>query len=218
VKKVAEMSASNVVQLKPSVIKFLAVKKRPEQLVRKPNAELRTREYLTETEVDALIAAAKTNRWGHRDALMILLAYRHGLRASELVGLRKEQIDFTGSRIHVRRVKNSDDSTHPLTGKELRALRQQIRDNPNAPYVFVSERGTPFNPISFTQIVEKAGKKAGLNIKCHAHMLRHACGFHLANSGQDTRSIQAYLGHRNIQNTAVYMQLAANRFNGFFRD
>jgi integrase len=213
------MSASNVVQLTSRNISFLAVKNtRPAHLVRKPNSELRTREYLTEAEVEALLVAAKSNRWGHRDLLMILLAYRHGLRASELVGLRWEQVDFKGSRIHIRRVKNSADSTHPLTGKELRALRQQQRDNPNSPYVFISERGTPFNPISFSQMVEKAGVKAGLGIKCHAHMLRHACGFHLANSGQDTRSIQAYLGHRNIQNTTVYMQLASNRFTGFFRD
>jgi type 1 fimbriae regulatory protein FimB/type 1 fimbriae regulatory protein FimE len=149
---------------------------------------------------------------------MILLAYRHGLRASELVGLRWEQVDFKGSRIHIRRVKSSDDGTHPLSGKELRALRQQQRDNPKSPYVFVSERGTPFNPTSFSQIVEKVGLKAGLGIKCHAHMLRHACGFHLATNGQDTRSIQAYLGDGNIQNTTIYTQLAANRFNGFFRD
>ena len=213
------MSASNVAQLPSRNIDFLAVKNaKPAQLVRKPNVDLRTREYLTETEVEGLLVAAKSNRWGHRDALMILLAYRHGLRASELVGLRWEQIEFKGSRIHIRRVKNSDDATHPLTGKELRALRQQQRDNPSSPYVFVSERGTPFNPISFSQMVEEAGLKAGLEIKCHAHMLRHACGFHLANSGQDTRAIQAYLGHRNIQNTTRYTQLAANRFNGFFRD
>ena len=213
------MSASNVVQLMPRSIDFLAVKTpQPEQLVRKPNSELRTREYLTEAEVEALIAAAKSNRHGHRNALMILLAYRHGLRASELVGLRWEQVDFKGSRIHIRRVKSSDDATHPLTGKELRALRQQQRDNSNSPYVFISERGTPFNPISFSQMVDKVGKKAGLEIKCHAHMLRHACGFHLANSGQDTRAIQAYLGHRNIQNTTIYTQLASNRFNGFFQD
>lgn len=213
------MSASNVIPLPSRNIDFLAVKNtKPAHLVRKPNSALRTREYLTETEVEALLVAAKSNRWGYRDSLMILLAYRHGLRASELVGLRWEQIDFKGSRIHIRRVKNSDDSTHPLTGKELRALRQQQRDNPASPYVFISERGTPFNPISFSQMVEKAGIKAGLNIKCHAHMLRHACGFYLANNGQDTRAIQAYLGHRNIQNTTVYMQLASNRFTKFFCD
>jgi len=213
------MSASNVVPLPSRNIQLLAVKNlKPAQLVRKPNSELRTREYLTETEVEDLIAAAKLNRHGHRDSLMILLAYRHGLRASELVRLHWEQIDFKGARIHVRRVKNSDDSTHPLTGKELRALRQEQRDNPNSAYVFVSERGTPFNPISFSQIVEKAGIKAGLEIKCHAHMLRHACGYKLANDGQDTRSIQSYLGHRNIQNTTIYMQLASNRFNAFFKD
>ncbi len=186
--------------------------------LRKPNSELRTREHLTADEVETLIAAAARNRWGKRDALMILLAYRHGLRARELCDLRWEQVDFNGAVLHVRRIKNGSPSTHPLTGKELRALRQHQRESRQIPFVFVSERGAPLNAAGFSRMVERAGKAAGLGLKVHAHMLRHACGFALANAGHDTRSLQAYLGHRNIQNTVRYSELAPERFKGFWQD
>jgi integrase len=186
--------------------------------IRVANAALRTREHLTLDEVEALIEAAKANRSGHRDALMILLAYRHGLRAAEVVDLRWEQIDFKSAALHVRRVKNGIPATHPLTGRELRALRRHQREAGSAVFVFVSDRGAPLTAIAFSRMVERAAVKAGLEIKAHAHMLRHACGFKLANDGVDTRSLQAYLGHRNIQNTTRYTALAPNRFKGFWRD
>jgi integrase len=186
--------------------------------LRLPNAALRTREHLTLAEVEKLITAARGNRWGNRDALMILLAFRHGLRAGEVVDLRWEQIDFNGAALHVRRIKNGSPSTHPLTGRELRALRQYQRDSSRSPFVFVSERGAPLNAAGFSRMVERAGKAAGLDVKAHAHMLRHACGFALANAGHDTRSLQAYLGHRNIQNTVRYAALAPGRFAEFWRD
>src|ERR1700746_3067556 len=118
-------------------------------LRRRKNGELRTREHLTIDEVERLIEAAKTNRYGHRDALMILLAFRHGLRAGEVVDLRWEQIDFPSAAIHIRRIKNGSPSTHPLTGRELRALRQHQRAAPGSPFVFVSERGAPLNAAGF---------------------------------------------------------------------
>jgi integrase len=182
---------------------------------RKPNAELRTREHLTATEVDRLIEAAKGNRQGHRDATMILLAYRHGLRASEVCDLRWDQIDFDQAVLHVRRVKAGTPSTHPLTGSELRALRRLQRET-SSPFVFVSERGSPFTVSGFRRMIERAA--SGLEIKVHPHMLRHACGFKLANDGVDTRALQAYLGHRNIQHTVRYTELAPDRFKGFWRD
>jgi integrase len=157
--------------------------------LRLPNAALRTREHLTLTEVEKLIEAAKRNRWGHRDALMILLAFRHGLRAGEVVDLRWEQIDFNGAVLHVRRIKNGSPSTHPLTGRELRALRQHQREGSRSPFVFVSERGAPLNAAGFSRMVERAGKTAGLGLKAHANMLRHACGYALANAGHDTRAL-----------------------------
>ena len=125
---------------------------------RAPNGDLRTREYLTETEVERLMAVTKGNRWGHRDATMVLVAYRHGLRASELVDLRWDQVDFRTATLHVRRVKQGTPSTHPILGDELRALRRLQREQePRSPFVFTSERATPFTTAGFARMVERAG-------------------------------------------------------------
>jgi integrase len=185
---------------------------------RRSNAELRTREHLTETELDKLMQAAKGNRWGHRDATMILVAWRHGLRVSELVDLRWDQIDFASATLHVRRVKRGTPATHPIMGDELRALRRLQREQePKSPFVFTSERGGPFTTAGFARMLERAGAEAKLALKVHPHMLRHACGFALANKGHDTRALQAYLGHRNIQHTVRYTELSPTRFKEFWR-
>lgn len=185
---------------------------------RPPNKALRTREHLTEAEVEKLMEAAKGNRWGHRDATMILVAYRHGLRAAELTDLRWDQIDFSAATLHVRRVKQGTPSTHPLRGDELRALRRLQREQePRSPFVFTSERGAPFTTAGFARMVERAGTVAGFSFKAHPHMLRHACGYALANKGHDTRALQAWLGHRNIQHTVRYTELAPGRFKDFWR-
>jgi len=186
---------------------------------RRPNAELRTREHLTESEVGKLIKATGKNRWGHRDSTMILVAYRHGLRVSELVDLRWDQIDFHHARLHVRRVKQGTPSTHPILGDEMRALRTLQREQePKSAFVFTSERGSPFTTAGFARLVERAGEAAKLSFKAHPHMLRHACGFALANKGHDTRSLQAYLGHKNIQHTVRYTELSPTRFKDFWRN
>jgi integrase len=166
--------------------------------LRRSNAALRTREHLTADEVERLIEAASANRQGQRDALMTLLAFRHGLRAAEVCDLRWEQIDFASATLHVRRIKHGTPANHPLTGRELRALRRHQRESGRSAFVFVSERGAPLSAPGFSRMVERAGHAAKLGIKVHAHMLRHACGYALANAGHDTRSLQAYLGHRNI--------------------
>ena len=185
---------------------------------RRPNAELRTREYLTEAEVARLIDQAKDNRHGHRDATMILVAYRHGLRVSELVDLRWNQIDFDKATLAVRRVKSGTPATHPILGDEMRALRRLQREqDPRSPFVFTSERAAPFTTAGFARLVERAGAAARLGFKVHPHMLRHACGFALANKGHDTRALQAYLGHRNIQHTVRYTELSPHRFKDFWR-
>jgi type 1 fimbriae regulatory protein FimB/type 1 fimbriae regulatory protein FimE len=184
--------------------------------VRKPNAAYRSREHLTEREVERLIEAAKDNRWGHRDATMVLLAFRHGLRALELVDLRWEQVDLENAILHVRRVKQGTPATHPLTGRELRALRRLQREQGSTPpFVFVSERAAAF---SIQAMVERAARAAGFDMKIHPHMLRHSCGYKLANDGVDTRTIQSYLGHKSIQHTVRYTELAPTRFKSLFRD
>ena len=185
---------------------------------RPPNADLRTREYLTEAEVERLLRATRNNRWAHRDATMILVAYRHGLRASELTDLRWDQVDFRTATLHVRRVKQGSPSTHPIIGDELRWLRRLQRDQePKSPFVFTSERGSPFTTAGFARMVERAGAEAKLRFKAHPHMLRHACGFALAAKGHDTRALQAYLGHKNIQHTVRYTELSPIRFKNFWR-
>ena len=150
---------------------------------RRPNAELRTREHLTPGEVEALVEAAKANRHGQRDATMILLAFRHGLRAAELCDLRWDQVEFNAAVLHVRRVKNGTPSTHPLRGDELRALRRLQRESETSPFVFVSERGSPFTTAGFARMIERAAGAANLDLKAHPHMLRHACGYALALAG-----------------------------------
>jgi len=184
---------------------------------RVPNAELRTREYLTEPEVDRLIKAARANRNGQRDATMILLAFRHGLRAAELVDLRWDQVDLgRNACLHVRRVKNGMPSVHPLQGDEMRALRE-LKRSADSPFVFVSERGAPFTRAGFAKMIARLGVEAGFKFGVHPHMLRHACGYALANRGNDTRALQAYLGHKNIQHTVRYAELSPTRFKDFWR-
>lgn len=186
---------------------------------RRRNGDLRTREYLTEAEVERLIEAAKHNRHGHRDATMVLVAYRHGLRASELVDLRWDQIDVRTATLHVRRVKQGTPSVHPIVGDELRALRRLQREQePKSPFVFTSERGAPFTTAGFARMIERAGVEAKFGFKPHPHMLRHACGYALANRGHDTRALQAYLGHKNIQHTVRYTELSPTRFKNFWRE
>ena len=182
------------------------------------NSKYRSREHLTPSEVEKLIEAAKTNRYGHRDTTMLLVAYRHGLRASELCGLEWSQVDFNGATLHVRRAKNGKAATHPIRGDEMRALRKLQREAAKSPFVFVNERGTPFSSDGFNWLVKRAGQKAGMPFQVHAHMLRHSAGYKLAGDGHDTRAIQDYLGHRNISNTVRYTELSPTRFKDFWRD
>jgi type 1 fimbriae regulatory protein FimB/type 1 fimbriae regulatory protein FimE len=204
-----------VVRLRPS-------KRRARQSPprRKRNAEVRPREHLTPHEVERLMrAAGKRSRYGQRDALLILLAYRHGLRVSELAALRWDQVDLRAGLLHVRRLKNGTPSTHPLQGDELRALRQLKRDWPDSGgYVFASERGGPVSPAGVRKMIARTGEDAGFDYPVHPHQLRHACGYALANAGHDTRALQLWLGHRNIQHTVRYTELSAERFKRFWRD
>jgi type 1 fimbriae regulatory protein FimB/type 1 fimbriae regulatory protein FimE len=186
---------------------------------RVPNAQRRSREFLTPDEVDRLInAAEKLGRHGHRDGTMLLIGYRHALRVSELVSLRWDQVDLAQGLLHVKRLKNGNPSTHPLHGPELRALRKLQRDYPSSAYVFVGERHGPLTASSVRKIIARAGVTAEIGFPVHPHQLRHGCGYKLANDGVDTRAIQCYLGHRNITHTTRYTELSAGRFKDFWQD
>lgn len=191
------------------------------QTPRKQKNEVRrSREFLTEQEVEKLRSSARSiGRHGQRDATLILIAFRHALRVSELVSLRWDQIDLQQGLIHVRRAKNGINGTHPLRGVELRELRRLQRDYPDTQYVFVTERKTPLSARAVNIILSRAASLAGLGeLSIHAHMLRHSAGFYLVNKGHDTRSIQAYFGHKNINNTVIYTQLSHTRFKDFWTD
>jgi type 1 fimbriae regulatory protein FimB len=173
----------------------------------------RTREYLTESEVDQLLAQAK--KFGRasqqqRNYTIVLMVYRHGLRASEAADLRWTDIDFDKGTILVRRCKGSDDSTHFLQGDEMRALRKLQREAKPSPFVFGAIAET-----AISTLVKRIGKNL-YTFPIHAHMLRHSCGYYLANKGIDTRTIQAYLGHKNIENTVRYTKLSPNKFKGLW--
>jgi integrase len=183
---------------------------------RRPNAAVRPREYLTATEIERLIAVARSRRHGHRDATMILLAYRHGLRASEVCDLTRDQVDFARGVLHVRRNKKGTPSVHPLRGDEIRALRRLMREQSR--YVFNTERKGPVTTATFRKMISACGKAAGMPFSIHPHMLRHACGYKLANDGHDTRALQHYLGHKNIQHTVRYTEMNSDRFKDFWRD
>jgi integrase len=186
--------------------------------VRPANAELRSREYLTATEVETLMAAAhRGGRYGQRDTTLILTSYRHGLRAVEIADLEWSQVEFgRNAALHVRRVKNGKPSAHPLRGDEIRALRELQRQTAGS-FVFETERGGPFTPDAVNRLIKRIGQRAGLPFPIHAHMLRHGCGYALANAGHDTRRIQDWLGHRSIQHTTRYTELSGAQFENFWR-
>jgi len=210
----ARIAATKRVKRTPSPnIVFGTVPRRPLNATRRP------REYLTPREVQLLMElAGKRGRYGHRDATMILIAYRHGLRASEVCALRWDQIDFSRGLLHVRRLKNGTPSVHPIGGTELRALRRLMREEPQSRHVFNTERRAPMSPAGFRKMVARTGETGKFPFPLHPHMLRHACGYKLANDGQDTRAVQHYLGHKNIQHTVRYTELSPERFKSFWED
>jgi type 1 fimbriae regulatory protein FimB/type 1 fimbriae regulatory protein FimE len=176
---------------------------------KKPNVQ--GRRYLRPAEAHRLIeAAGKRGRYPFRDRVLVRLVYRHGLRASEAVGLRWSQLDLDGGTLHVARVKGSIDSTHSLDRDELRDLRK-LRQQVAGLYLFETERGGPLSVDALQYIVREAGRGARLDVDVHPHMLRHATGYALANEGTDTRLIQAFLGHADIRHTAHYTALSPRR-------
>jgi len=178
-----------------------------------------TRDYLHPSEIDKLLSAAKLSpRHGLRNHLMILLAYRHALRISEVTDLRVSDVNLDEGRIYCRRLKGSVSNTHPMDGDEIRLCRRWFKVRPKTAidFVFVSERGSPLTRQSAWRIVAEAGERAKLDLDIHPHMLKHSCGYYLANKGLDTRLIQDYMGHKQIQNTVRYTATNAKRFEGLW--
>jgi len=183
---------------------------------RKANDALRTRSHLTEKEVDKLLKVAKQGRYGSRDHLMVLMAFRHGLRVSELCDLQWSDVDLKAGTLHVRRLKGSRDSTHYLEGNETRPLKGLQKES-SGQYIFTTERGGPMSAAGFRKQLARWGEKAKLGFPVNPHMLRHACEYALANRGMDTRSLQAYLGHASITHTVRYTEMSPTRFKGIWK-
>jgi type 1 fimbriae regulatory protein FimB len=179
------------------------------------------KDFLTEAEMKRFLDAARHSRHGVRDHALMLMAFRHGLRVSELIDVRLKDIDLETARLYVRRKKGSLSTHQPIEGDELRAIRawlreRELRADPRSAYLFLSERG-PMTRQAFNYLVAEAGKRAKLRFHVHPHMLRHSTGYYLANRNHDTRLIQDYLGHRNIAHTVRYTRTAASRFEGLWR-
>jgi site-specific recombinase XerD len=171
--------------------------------------------------MDKLLAALKGNRHGHRDWLIGLIIYRHGLRVSEACDLRWDDIDLPKRTIIVRRLKGSTDSVHYLERNEVNGLkllrRQQQADGIKAAYVFINERGQPFGRMGIGRMIERAGEAARLPFPVHVHMLRHSTGYALAARGMDTRRLQHFLGHASITNTVRYTAMSPEPFKDIWR-
>ncbi len=179
------------------------------------------RRHLTGLEVEKLLAATKGARHEARDRCLILLMFRHGLRVSEAVGLKLSDVDLEGRSLHVKRLKKGLTTTQPLRSDELRVLKawisERTRMKPQGKALFISERRQPMSRKTAWVIIKDYGEAAGLAVAAHPHMLRHACGYALADQGADTRLIQDYLGHRNIQHTVRYTATNPARFERLWR-
>jgi type 1 fimbriae regulatory protein FimB/type 1 fimbriae regulatory protein FimE len=203
----ARMKSSRLKPIKPINLRTVS------NQGRRPNVAYRVREHLTEAEIDKLLAVLKQNRHGHRDWLIALLIYRHGLRVSEACDLRWDDIDWRKRSVAIRRLKQSNNSAHYLERDEFTGLRRLQREqNPKSAYVFTSERGQPFGRMGIARIIERAGEAANLPFPVHVHMLRHSTGYALANRGIDTRRLQHFLGHASITNTVKYTAMSPEPF------
>ncbi|WP_213322093.1 tyrosine-type DNA invertase [Klebsiella aerogenes] len=187
----------------------------------KNNSDIKKRNFLTQNEIESLLNAANSGPHAAGNYCLTLLCFIHGFRASEICRLRISDIDLRSKCIYIHRLKKGFSTTHPLLNKEVQALKRwlDIRDEypqSTSEWLFLSRKGNPLSRQQFYQIISASGDQAGLPLEIHPHMLRHSCGFALANMGIDTRLIQDYLGHRNIRHTVWYTASNAGRFYGIW--
>ena len=183
--------------------------------------EQNERKFFTESEVERLIKTALDGRHGVRDSCLIFWMYRRGWRVSEACNFRLSDFDLSAKVVYVKRSKNGTPTTHPIAPDEMKALKAWLKvregyKGASSEYVFLTERGTPISRKQVFYLIQKCGERANLATTAHPHKLRHACGYALANAGHDTRAIQTYLGHRNIQSTTIYTETNAGRFSDFW--
>jgi len=170
------------------------------------------KDYLSDSEIKTFLEASKKTRYPKRNYLILLMMYRHGLRVSEAIALKKSDINLKDSRVCVNRLKGGLSTEHPISGDELRTIKRYLNSRKdNLPWVFVNERGLPLTRQAVSYLVNTVGGKSGIE-DIHPHTLRHSCGFYLANMGYDLRLIQDYLGHRDPKHTAQYTRVASKRF------
>jgi site-specific recombinase XerD len=181
------------------------------------DAHERAKDFLDGEEIDRLLAAARKGRHGARDHLLLMMMYKHGLRVSEAIVLQREDVNLKRARLWVKRLKESLSTEQPIPGDELRALRKYLASRKDKlPWLFLSERGAPLTRHAVNYLIAAAGEKAKLG-HVHPHMLRHSCGYYLADKGTDLRTMQDYLGHRDPRHTVHYTRVAGRRFEGLWK-
>ncbi|STB73310.1 tyrosine-type DNA invertase [Citrobacter koseri] len=182
----------------------------------------KVRKHLTQTEVESLLESARQSGNPERDYCLIYMSFIHGFRVSEARHLRLSDLDLKEGCLYIRRLKQGFSTNHPLLRDEVKAIRAWIKvrngmAGAGSDWLFLSRHGGPLSRQRIYNLIQALGKRAGLSLCSHPHMLRHACGFALADRGIDTRLIQDYLGHRNIRHTVRYTASNAERFDGMWR-
>lgn len=180
------------------------------------------RKYLTQSEIERILSMVKVNSENaERDYCLIYMTFIHGFRVSEVCQLRLSDMDLEEGCLFIRRMKNGFSSNHPLLENEIRAIKAWLNIRCRQPgaesdWLFLSRQGKPLTRQRIYQLIRQSGEQARISVTSHPHMLRHACGFALADRGIDTRLIQDYLGHRNIRHTVRYTASNAERFEGIW--